>query len=166
MPLGSSSLSSFLPNGPSVTRRSVTLSGRMNGRSNTSNSLMPMGPNLEFDGAELQRLQLLLVLVEGGIGVDLDLHLAVRILLGQFLELERAFALRRVLSDHVAELDHDGLLRLGGPHQRQRGSGGSCKNPVLHDVSSGLGRAARRPRREPADGGTIAPNPPPGKPHG
>src|SRR5215217_78149 len=139
MPLGSSSLSSRLPRAPSVTRRSATLSGKMNGRSNTSNSLTPIGPNLEFDGAKLKRLQLLLVLVERGVGIDLHLGFAVRVLLGKLLEPERPLALGGILRHHVAEFDHDRLLGLGRADQGQRGNGGSCKDPVLHEGVLSLG---------------------------
>src|SRR3954452_20714549 len=53
MPLGASRPISFLPSAPPVTLRSAALSGRMYGRSNTSNSLTPSGPNLASDGASI-----------------------------------------------------------------------------------------------------------------
>src|SRR5256885_2110762 len=53
MPLASSSFKSLAPSGPSVTLRNVARSGRMYGRSNTSNSLTPIGPNFEFEGASI-----------------------------------------------------------------------------------------------------------------
>ena len=71
------------------------------------------GRRQQLHGAELQRLQLFLVLVEGRVGVDLDLGFAAGVLLRQLLELLRGFALRRVGGHHVAELDDDGSLRRG-----------------------------------------------------
>ena len=64
--------------------------------------------------AELQRLDLFLVLVERGVRVDFDLDLAVGVLLGELLELQRALALRRVVGDDVAELDDDRVVGQGG----------------------------------------------------
>ena len=64
--------------------------------------------------AELQRLHLLLVLVQGAVRVDLDLDPAVGALLGEFLEVLGSLALGGVGGDHVAELDDDGLFRLCG----------------------------------------------------
>ena len=131
MPFGSSSLSSALPIGPSVTLRSAALSGSMYGRSNTSNSLTPIGPNLavrrrqHLHRAELQRLELFLVLVERRVRIDLDLDLAVGVFLGQFLELLGALALRRVRRHDVAELD-DGL-RLRERRHRQCQREGSAR---------------------------------------
>ena len=51
MPLDSSFLNSALPAGPSVTLCSSSLLSNMYGRSNTSNSRAPSGPNLASDGA-------------------------------------------------------------------------------------------------------------------
>jgi hypothetical protein len=63
--------------------------------------------------AELQRLQLLIVLVELRVRIDFDDDLAAGVFLGEFLELQRALALRRVRRHHVAELDDDRRLREG-----------------------------------------------------
>ena len=80
--------------------------------------------------AKLQRLKFFLVLVELAVGVDLHVHRAVGIGLGQLLELGRALALGRVGCDDVAELDDDLVLRHGRGGQRQgkrSGAGKRCK---------------------------------------
>jgi hypothetical protein len=71
--------------------------------------------------AQLQGLHLFLVLVELAVGIDLDLDLALG-QLGRALgeELGR-LALGRVGGHHVAELDDDGRLGLGGGSQQQAG---------------------------------------------
>ena len=61
--------------------------------------------------AELQRLDLFLVLVERRVRIDFDLDLAVGVFLGELLELQRALALRRVVGDDVAEFDDDRARR-------------------------------------------------------
>ena len=61
--------------------------------------------------AELQRLHLLLVLVERGVGVDLDLHLAAGEFARALGEELRTLALGRVVRDDVAELDDERRLR-------------------------------------------------------
>eukprot|EP00906_Rhabdomonas_costata_P034809 RCo048960 len=64
-------------------------------------------------GAQLQGLHFFLVLVQGRVGIHLDLDLATgqfRRLLGEHF---RCLALRRIGSHHVAELDHDRLLGIG-----------------------------------------------------
>ena len=53
MPLESSFLNSMVPTGPSVTARSCVLSSNIIGRSNTSNSRTPSGPNLASEGASI-----------------------------------------------------------------------------------------------------------------
>src|SRR3954468_16044741 len=65
-------------------------------------------------GAELQRLDLFLVLVERRVRIDFDFGLAVGVLLGELLESQRALALRRVVRDDVAVLDDDWGLRPAG----------------------------------------------------
>jgi hypothetical protein len=73
--------------------------------------------------AELQRLELLLVLVERAGRVDLDLHAALGVLLGVLLEVLEGLVLRRVRRVHVADLDHDrrhGRLRRGQAAEHQR----------------------------------------------
>ena len=70
--------------------------------------------------AELQRLQLFLVLVELRVGIDFDLDLAVGVFLGQFLELFCRKAFWRVGRNHVAELDDDRIVRQCGPGQSER----------------------------------------------
>jgi hypothetical protein len=64
-----------------------------------------------LDCAKLQGFQFLLVLVEGGVGIDLNFDPAVGVLLSQFLEFVGCFALRRIGGDHVTEFDHDRRLR-------------------------------------------------------
>ncbi len=71
--------------------------------------------------AELQRLQLLLVLVERGVGIDLHLYLSIGVLLGEVLEHHRGLALGGVWRDHVAKLDDDRLLGHGGARKREAG---------------------------------------------
>ncbi|MCG3168265.1 MAG: hypothetical protein POELPBGB_04069 [Bacteroidia bacterium] len=75
-------------------------------------------------GAELQGLHLFLVLVQGAVGIHLDLHLA----LGQFLRTLgkeiRRLPLRGFLGNDVAELDHNRLLR--------RNSRGKCQDGHAH----------------------------------
>jgi hypothetical protein len=87
----------------------------------------------ELHRAELQGLELLLVLVQRGVRVDLDLHLAVRVLLRKFLELERGLALGRIRRHDVAEFDDDrlllGMADPGGQKQRGRSRG---KKPIAH----------------------------------
>jgi hypothetical protein len=95
-----------------------------NGRSKTSNSLTPSGPNLEIDGAslhraELQRLQFLFVLVERGVGIDLHLHLVAGVLLGEIFKHYGGLALGGVWRHHVAELDDDRRLGHGGAVKRE-----------------------------------------------
>jgi hypothetical protein len=63
-------------------------------------------------GAQLQGLELFLVLVERAVGIDFHLHLALGQLLGTLLEELGGLALGRIGGHHVAELDHD--RRLGG----------------------------------------------------
>jgi hypothetical protein len=53
--------------------------------------------------AELQRLELFLVLVERRVMVDVDFDLTVGVFLAEFLELLRSLALGRVGRDNVAE---------------------------------------------------------------
>ena len=60
--------------------------------------------------AELQRLHLLLVLVQRRVGVDLDLDLALGELAGALGEELARLALGRVVGDDVAELDDDRRL--------------------------------------------------------
>src|SRR5690606_25685428 len=66
----------------------------------------------------------LAVTVEGGVRVDLDLHLARQTLFGQTLEHQRALALRGVFRHHVRELDGDRIGRMGqaGDAEGQRAS--------------------------------------------
>ena len=63
--------------------------------------------------AELQRLDLFLVLVKRGVRVNFDSHLAVGVFLGKFLEFQCAFSLRRVVGDDMAEFDDDRALGEG-----------------------------------------------------
>jgi hypothetical protein len=74
--------------------------------------------------AELQRLDLFLVLVERRVRIDLDLDLALRQLGGALGEELRAVALRGVGGDDVAELDDDRRLRVDARRgDRERGRG-------------------------------------------
>ena len=69
--------------------------------------------------AELQRLHLFLVLVQGRIGVDLDLDLALGELGGALGEELGGLALGGVVGDDVAELDDDRRLRLRADGDRE-----------------------------------------------
>jgi hypothetical protein len=62
--------------------------------------------------AELQRLELLLVLVEGRVRVNLDLDAALGQLGGALGEEVGRLALGRLVGDDVAELDDDRRLRV------------------------------------------------------
>ena len=84
--------------------------------------------------AELQRLDLFLVLVERGVRVDLDLDLAVGVLLRKFLELERALALRGVVGDDVAELDDDGIVGQCGDRRQHEDGGDTAQNQFPHEI--------------------------------
>ena len=53
MPFDSSFLNSIVPTAPVVTRSSAARSGKMYGRSKTSNSFTPSGPNFASDGASI-----------------------------------------------------------------------------------------------------------------
>ena len=70
--------------------------------------------------AQLQRLELLAVLVELAVGVDLHLHPTLGLRLGKLLEADRALAFGRLIGDDVAELDDYGLLRLRCGEERER----------------------------------------------
>jgi hypothetical protein len=98
------------------------------------------GRREHLHGTELQRLDLLLVLVQRAVGVHLDLHAALGALLGELLEVFGALALRRVGGDDVAELDDDRLLaERGRGSERERGRGGRReKRASIHDSPSGL----------------------------
>ncbi len=111
--------------------------------------------------AELQRFEFFLVLVELRIRVDFDLDLAVGVFFRQFLELECAFALRRVGRDHVAEFDDDRLLRRrrpdqGGHRDRQGGQHEFSHFFVSLFVFLSLTSRNRRQRRLRNFGRTIA----------
>ena len=99
----------------------------MYGRSNTSNSLHAQRAELgqrrrqHLHRAQLQRLHLLLVLVQRAVRIDLDLDPALGALLGQLLEALGALALGRVDGDDVAELDDDRRLRSHGGLPSDRG---------------------------------------------
>ena len=67
-------------------------------------------------GAELQRFDLFFIFVQLRVWIDLNLDLAVAVLLGKLLELQRSLALRRIVGHDMAELDDDRGL---GP-KRQR----------------------------------------------
>src|SRR6185312_12013847 len=69
-----------------------------------------VGRRQHLHAAELERLELFLVLVQRRVRVDLDLDLAAGVLLGEFLELLRRLALRRLGGDDVAELVFDWRL--------------------------------------------------------
>ena len=83
--------------------------------------------------AELQRLNLFLVLVERRVGIDLNLHLAVGVFLGELLELERTFSLRRVIGHDVTEFDDDRALGRGGRRSHQNGGCSRRKNQLTHE---------------------------------
>jgi hypothetical protein len=93
MPFGSSLASRPLPTGPLVMRPSAALSGR-NDERQIEHLEFARAERAEFGErgrehlhrAKLQRLELFLVLVELRVRIDLDLHLAAGVFLGQFLE--------------------------------------------------------------------------------
>ncbi|MNT52889.1 hypothetical protein D3C72_1899410 [compost metagenome] len=63
-------------------------------------------------GAQLQRFEFFLVLVQLAVRVQFDLDLAIRGFFGQLLEAFGGLAFRRVGGHDVAELDDDGGLRV------------------------------------------------------
>ena len=88
----------------------------------------------ELHRAELQRLQLLLVLVERGVRIDLHLHPTIGVFLGEILEHHGGLALGSVGRHHVAEFDDDRLLGLGAAGEREtagRDCGGcNCRHEL------------------------------------
>ena len=94
----------------------------------------------ELHRAELQRFKLLLVLVERGVRIDLNLDLAVGVFLGEILKYHRRLALRRVGRHHVAELYDDRLLGEGraGEHEARCREGDRRKKKLVAHVSSGF----------------------------
>ena len=131
MPLDWSSPRSFLPSGPWVTLFSAGKNVRQVEHLelfDAERAELGERRRQHLHRAELERLQLLVVLVELRVRIDLNLDLAVGVLLGQFLEFQRAFALRRVGRHHVAELDDDRALRQRrrGERQRQGGAQNHC----------------------------------------
>ena len=74
--------------------------------------------------AQLERFELLAVLVELAIGINLDLHPALGLRFGELLEADRALVLGSLIGDDVAELDDNrlrcGLLRLRAGEKRER----------------------------------------------
>jgi hypothetical protein len=96
----------------------------------------------QVHGTELQRLHLLLVLVEGTVRVHLDLDRAAGVFLGELLEFFGSLALGRVLRHHVAELDHDGVC--GDRCSRQtHGNQTDQKRTDLHESISSERTASR-----------------------
>ena len=93
MPLDSSSLSSLAPSGPSVTLRKRREVGQDVGQIehlellDADRAELGVRRRQHLHRAELQRLQLFLVLVERRVRIDFDLDLAVGVLLRQLLEL-------------------------------------------------------------------------------
>ena len=145
MPFGSSSLNRPVPTGPSTTRSSDLLVGEHVGQiehlelAHAQRAELRHRRREHLHRAQLQRFEFLAVLVELAVGIDLDLHPALGLGFGQFLEPERALALGRVVGDDVAELDDDrlGLLRLCARGQYQR-HGRARQINQLHDISSGF----------------------------
>ena len=141
MPLGCSRPSSFLPSAPSVTfaqRRLVRQDVRQVEHLellDAERAELGERRRQHLHRAELQRLELLVVLVELRVRIDLNLDLAVGVLLGQLLELQRALALRRVGRHHVAELDDDRALRERRRGERQRHGGAQYDCDFFHGVS-------------------------------
>ena len=80
----------------------------------------------------MQGLDLLLVLEQRGVRIDFHLHPAIGVFLREFLELQRALALRRVVGDDVAEFYDD--LRLGGRRAGTYSYEGGCRRhkPSMH----------------------------------
>src|SRR3989338_7867835 len=70
---------------------------------------------------EQQRFHFLAVTEQRGVRVNLDLDLVAQTLFSELLEQRGTLAFRRVVGDHVGELDHDRVGRLGhtGDAQRQ-----------------------------------------------
>src|SRR3954454_19287535 len=64
-------------------------------------------------GAKLQRFYLFFVLEQLRVRINFDFNLAVGVLLGEFLELERALALRCVIGNDMAEFYDDRALSQG-----------------------------------------------------
>ena len=111
----------------------------MYGRSNTSNSRTPSGPNLASDGASICTEPSCSASISSPslnselFGIDLDLDAALGALLGELLEVLGALALGRVDGDDVAELDDDRLLGHGDAGRRQhRRRGGDHNKTQLH----------------------------------
>ena len=81
------------------------------------------GRRQHLHGAELQRLDLLLVLVQRGVRIDFDADFAIRVLFGELLELQRALSFWGIRGHDVAEFDVDLRLR----HRRARGHRGRTR---------------------------------------
>ena len=116
MPLGSSFLNRLLPIGPSLHAPQRLDRGEDVGQVEGLEFLDAERAELadrrrqHLDGAELERFELFLVLVELAVGIDLDLDAAVRALLGELLEFLGGLALGRVQCHDVAELDDDRIV--------------------------------------------------------
>jgi hypothetical protein len=129
MPLGTSFWNSHWPTGPLLIRVFVVV--REQERQIERLELLG-AQRREFRGrgrehlhrAELQCLDLFLVLVELGVRIDLHFDLVAGVLLGKLLEFLGALALRGVGRGDVAELDDDGLLRLRRKRKAQSQEGG------------------------------------------
>ena len=97
----------------------------------------------ELHRAELQGFELFLVLVERGIRVDFDGHLAVGVFLGELLEQQGRLALGRVRRHHVAEFDDDRIGKRGARQrreQRQDKRSGERQSKAFHRVPPRCGR--------------------------
>ena len=120
MPFASSFLNSHLPTSPFMTLAYVRLIleqprqiERLEFLGAERGELRGRGSE-HLHGAELQGFDLFLVLEQLRVRIDFDLDLAAGVFLGEFLELERAFALRRVVRHDVAVFDDDRGLRPAG----------------------------------------------------
>ena len=132
IPFGSSLARSALPTGPWVTLRSASASEKRNGRSNDLELAHAERPELRerrrehLHRPELQRLDLLPVLVERAVRVDLDPDAPPGQLLRAAAEELGRLALRRVDRHDVAELQDDGRRRACRAGEREQGDEREC----------------------------------------
>ncbi len=79
----------------------------------------------QLNVAQQQGFHFLAIAEQRGVRVNLYLDLAGQTLFHQFLEHQGALAFRRVLGDHVRELDGDRVSRVGQTSDAQRQ--GACQ---------------------------------------
>jgi PAS domain-containing protein len=124
----------------------------MKGRSKTSNSFTPSGPNLASDGASICTAPSCsasissLSLYSVAVGVDLDLDLAAWSARRRFLaKNSAALPLGVSMADHVAELDDD----------RARASAAFCSTTPVSPTCKILDADGLPLRRDPGVGGAV-----------